>query len=330
VLLLALSLIFLTVTLGIFAGCYFFGGIFFRDAALMRQRVDNEFRKVRREPGPASPLFKNVDRLNLGERALMPEGAAVEASLPRTDGSVPARLGVMLEQADLGITPRQLMAAAAVLGLVLGVAATWWKGPLLGTVAAAAGAAVPLIYVEGRRRARREKLLSQLPNAFDLMARVIRAGQSVTQALQAIADTAEAPIAAEFANCQKRQNLGLRPEVAFHEMAQRCDLLELRIFVMALLIQRQTGGNLSDVLERLATLIRERLRLRKRVRNLTAEGRLQGITLLVLPVLVFGAMMVINRPYAEALLDHPHLLTVTGISMAVGAFWMRSVINIEP
>ena len=329
-LLLALGLIFLTVTLGIFAGCYFFGGILFRDAALVRQRVDTEFRKARRDPGPVSPLFKNVDRLNLAEPPLLPEGASVEVTLPRVDGSVPARLGAMLEQANVGITPRQLVMVAAALGLVLGVAATWWKGPILGTAAAAAGAAVPLIYVEARRRARREKLLAQLPNAFDLMARVIRAGQSVPQALQAIADTFEPPISAEFANCQKRQNLGLRPEVAFHEMAHRCDLLELRIFVMALLIQRQTGGNLSDVLERLATLVRERLRLRKRVRNLTAEGRLQGITLLVLPVVVFGAMMLINRPYAEALLERTQLLVITGISMAVGAFWMRNVVNIEP
>jgi tight adherence protein B len=162
------------------------------------------------------------------------------------------------------------------------------------------------------------------------MARVIRSGQSVPQSLQAVADTFENPIAAEFANCQKRQNLGLRPEVAFHEMAHSSGILELRIFVMALLIQRQTGGNLSEVLERLSTLIRERLRLRKRVRALTAEGRLQGWTLLVLPFVVFGAMMVINPAYAGVLLDHHLLLAATGLSMTVGALWIRQIVNFEP
>jgi tight adherence protein B len=96
---------------------------------------------------------------------------------------------------------------------------------------------------------------------------------------------------------------------------------------MAVLIQRQSGGNLSDVLERLARLIRDRLRLRGRVRSLTAEGRLQGLTLMVLPVVVFAAMMVINRQYAEVLLQHKQLLFATGGAMAAGALWIRAIVN---
>jgi tight adherence protein B len=189
---------------------------------------------------------------------------------------------------------------------------------------------LPLVYVAAKRRARREKLLAQLPSAFELMARVIRVGQSVPQALQAVADSFEDPIAGEFANCQKRQNLGLRPEITFHELAQRTGILEMRIFVMALLIQRQTGGNLAEVLERLAALIRERQRLRRRVRALTAEGRLQGVTLLVLPFVVFAAMMAVNRTYAEALLQHTSLLAGMGVAMGVGAVWIRKIVNFEP
>jgi tight adherence protein B len=327
---LAMALIFLTVTLGFVAGCYAVSGLLFREQEVVRKRVEDEFKKPRRESLPSSPLFKNVDRLSLAEMPLLPEGPSPESAAPRVESSLQQRLTAMLDQADLQITPRQLVTMAATLGLVLGGAVTWWAGPLLGAAAAAGGAALPLLYVEACRRKRREKLRSQLPNAFDLMARVIRSGQSVPQALQAIADTFENPIAGEFANCQKRQNLGLRSELAFHEMAQRNGILELRIFVMALLIQRQTGGNLSEVLERLATLIRDRVKLRKKVSTLTAEGRLQGLTLLVLPFIVFGAMMVVNRRYAEVLLEHGLLLGVTGTVMAIGALWMRKVINIEP
>jgi tight adherence protein B len=98
---------------------------------------------------------------------------------------------------------------------------------------------------------------------------------------------------------------------------------------MALLIQRQVGGNLSEVLERLAMLIRSRLRLRNQVRSLTAEGRLQGLTLLVLPFLLFGTMMVVNRTYTQVLFEHVPLLIATGVSMLVGALWIRKIVNFE-
>jgi tight adherence protein B len=100
----------------------------------------------------------------------------------------------------------------------------------------------------------------------------------------------------------------------------------VQLFVSAMLIQRQAGGNLSDVLERLATLVRERLRLRKQVRTLTAEGRLQGLTLLLLPVVVFAALLVINRKYAQILLDHPSLLAATAVMMGVGMLWIRRIV----
>jgi tight adherence protein B len=161
------------------------------------------------------------------------------------------------------------------------------------------------------------------------MARVIRAGQSVPQAFQAVAEATEDPVAGEFATCQKQQNLGLRPEVAFQEMAERSGILEMRIFTMAMLIQRQTGGNLSDVLDRLAGLVRARLRLRDRVRTFTAEGRLQGWTLVVLPFVAFAVMMFANRQYAEVLLQHSQMLIAVGISMVIGILWIRKITNID-
>jgi tight adherence protein B len=232
-------------------------------------------------------------------------------------------------QAGLRITAGQLLLITAGLGLALGAAGAWLRGPLTGLLGAAGGAAAPLLAVHARRNARREKFQAQLPNAFDLMARVLRAGQSVPAALQAVADSLSGPVATEFGDCQKRQSLGLRPEVTFQELAERTGILEVRIFVMALLIQRQVGGNLAEVLERLAGLVRERQRLRLRVRSLTAEGRLQGLTLLVLPFVLFGALLFVNRSYAEVLFDHVGLLAATGAWMGVGVLWIRRIVNFE-
>lgn len=161
------------------------------------------------------------------------------------------------------------------------------------------------------------------------MARVIRTGQSVPQALLAVADTIEPPIATEFAYCQRQQNLGMSPEVSYSQMADRVDILELQIFVMAMTIQRQCGGNLSDVLDRLAGLLRERQRLSSHVRTLTAEGRMQGLTLFFLPFVVFAAILVVNRAYALTLFDHVPLLIGTGVSMALGMLWIRKIIDID-
>jgi tight adherence protein B len=149
------------------------------------------------------------------------------------------------------------------------------------------------------------------------------------QALQAVAEAFEDPLAAEFARCRDEQKLGIFPEVSLQGMAERTGVMEMKIFVMAMLIQRQTGGNLAEVLERLAGLVRERLRLRTHVRTLTAEGRLQASVLLVLPLIIFLAMRLLNRAYADMLLDQPWLLTGTVGLMAAGALWIRRIIDIE-
>ena len=326
---LLLTLTFVTVTLGLTAGYYFFSEVFFRQSNQMRDRLKEEFRK---DPGPAprSALFKNLDRLQLDP------GPSFEQGLASTDAQGPprpilkVRLLTLLERSGLKITPQQLLILSVGLGLVLGLAGTAFRGVLLGLPLAGIGAIAPLFFVYRVFVSRREKMLAQLPAAFDLMARVVRAGQSIPQAFQAVADTLEDPISGEFAHCQRQQNLGLTPETTLRDMAHRCDILEMRIFVMAMLIQRQTGGNLAEVLERLAGLLRDRLRLRRQVRTLTAEGRLQGLTLFCLPFIVFAAMMVVNRRYAEVLLNHVPLLVATGISMIVGMLWIRKIVNFKP
>jgi tight adherence protein B len=180
-----------------------------------------------------------------------------------------------------------------------------------------------------KQRARLNKMLAQLPDAFDLMARVIRAGQTMSQALQAVADEFEPPLAGEFAYCYEQQNMGLAPEFALRDLARRTGLLEIKIFVLALLVQQQTGGNLAEVLEKLATVVRERFRMRGKIKALTAEGRLQAIVLLGLIPVMFMAILILNRNYGQILLDRPMLLAGMGVSEAVGLLWIRRIINFD-
>jgi tight adherence protein B len=321
-------LVFLTVALGIAAGYHALSGLFFPEAAHVRRRIAEEFSKE--SQAAPSQLFKNLDQLNL-EPGFDNAGLEQTAAVPATQAprGIQERLQILLNGADVPLTPQQVLLIAACLGVVLGSAVCFLVGLWAAVPAALAGAAAPLLYLQYKRTARRSLYLKQLPGAFELMARVIRAGQSAPQAFQAVAEALEEPVAGEFAKCQKQQNLGLRPEISFQELADRSGILEMRIFTMAMLIQRQTGGNLSDVLERLAGLVRARLRLRERVRTLTAEGRLQGWTLVVLPFIAFAVMMVANRKYAEVLLDHVNLLIGMGALMSVGVLWIRKIVNID-
>lgn len=322
-------LIFLTVTLSVAAGFQVLSSYWSADERRVRQRMADEFNKNKDGTALKSPLFKNPEQLTL-DQAPAPELDKQDAApVPVRRVDLRSRLESLLEQADVPLTLPQLFLIAAVLGLGLGIAGTILRGFLLGMTAAAVGSAAPLVFLHVKRTARREKFLRQLPNAFDLMGRVLRAGHSVPQALQAVAESFENPLAAEFASCHQQLGLGLQPEVTFQEMAQRCGVVEMRIFVMAMLIQRQTGGNLAEVLERLSGLVRARLRLRNQVRTFTAEGRMQGLTLIALPFVIFGAMMLINRTYAQVLLQHTTLLLATLGMMALGVLWIRKIVHID-
>ncbi len=318
--------IFAAVTLGLLAIPFLLSSLYSSEVWRGRQRLKKEFRKSLAAAEGQPALFANPDQLTLDDPDRSERGNVVAR---RIGFRAPLWMQTALEQAGIPLKARQLLLICGWLALSLGAVGTLLRGPLPGLGAAAAGAVLPLLVVHWRRKARRERLLHHLPGAFGLMARVLRAGHSVPQALQAVADTCDGPLAAEFAQCQKKQSLGIRPEVAFTEMARRTGVLEVQLFVSAMLIQQQAGGNLSEILERLSTLVRERLRLRKQVRTLTAEGRLQGLTLLLLPVLIFAALMVINRQYAQILLDHPSLLGATAAMMGAGMLWIRRIVRYD-
>jgi tight adherence protein B len=325
-------LMFLTVSVGLGAGFHLLTNMMFPDASLVRRRISEEFQKDK-TGAPRSALFKNLDRLSLDMRT----GGMSDLGMAEMPGSTTpsgqpglrAQLQDMLQQADIACSVPQLVLITLALGTMAAALGFAIHGALLAVVAGAMGMVAPVSYVHMRAKARKEKFLLQLPGAFDLMARVLRSGHSVPQALQAVVESVDQPVAGEFAQCQKQLNLGLRAEISFQDLARRSGIVEMRIFVMALLIQRQVGGNLSDVLERLAMLIRARLKLRNQVRTLTAEGRMQALTLLVLPFVIFGVMLLVNPEYALVLFEHVSLLIAMGVSMLVGTLWIRRIVNFE-
>jgi tight adherence protein B len=282
------------------------------------KRLDDEFRGRQREQIRSSPLFKDLGRL------------AREANEEERTATLGERFAAMVAQSGVNVTTRRLMVLAA----VAGVAAAFLLGVIRPNIFVAAagglvGAAVPVLFVYAKWKARMDKMLRQLPDAFDLMSRVIRAGQSMTQAMQAVADEFDQPLAGEFGYCYEQQNLGLPPEVSLRDLARRTGLLEIKIFVLALLVQQQSGGNLAEVLDKLAGVVRERFRIRSKIKALTAEGRMQALVLLVLPFALMGLLMVMNSQYAATVMKYPGIVVLMLVIEGLGAVWIRKIVNFD-
>jgi tight adherence protein B len=295
--------------------------LFLRDRALVSRRIEAEFLHRQREQARRLSLFREPGQ----GQGLVELTAQVGHSLsPRQ------WFEQLVEQSGLDLSPGRLLAQSAVAAVLLGAAAgLLCHKPLAALIAAAMGAAVPMLYVQRVRNSRSENLLRQLPDAFELMSRIVRAGQTISLALRAVSDEFQPPIATEFASCYEQQNLGLTTEAALRDLARRTGLLEIKIFVLALIVQQQTGGNLAELLDKLSTIIRERFQIRGQIRTLTAESRTQAAVLLVLPVVMFGIIMLFNREYGNILLAHPELIIGCLVSESIGALWIQRITNFD-
>ena len=235
-----------------------------------------------------------------------------------------------LEQSGLRVAWRTLMALSLGAGLVLAMVAViasgrWWTFPF----GLALGLTSPWAYVCLKRQRRLRRLMIQLPDALDIICRAVRAGQTVPATFQMVADNFPPPISDEFRYCYEQQNLGISYDVALRNLARSTGIMELRILVVALLVQSRSGGNLTELLQNLATMIRKRLSLQSKVRALTGEGRMQAAVLATLPVIVFAAMYILNPEYAQILLDRPVLLVGCALSQTIGITIILKLIKIE-
>jgi tight adherence protein B len=259
-------------------------------------------------------LFKDIKRLRKADES--------------ADQSWKEWLQHVLDQAGIRCSVSTLLGCsvcAGVLSSLGGMWLAWWVGAALLPL----GAALPFAVLFVRRRVRQHKLCRQLPEAFTMISRAVRAGQTVPAALQIIADDFDPPISTEFALCYEQQNLGMSRESALRKLAKRAGIMELQIFVVAILVQAKSGGDLVELLDNLASMIRKRLKLKDRVRALTGEGRMQALVLMILPVAGLLGIMILSPEYAKDLLDRPWLLAATAAAQAVGAFWIRRIVNFE-
>lgn len=242
-------------------------------------------------------------------------------------------LSLFLQQADWKIRPARFLAASAGL-LLLGtsVAAVPGMPLVLVPIVAITLGLVPLAYAATRRSQRKKKFASQLPEAMELMARALRAGHSLASGFHLVASEMAEPIAGEFLRCYEEQNLGLPMEEALDGLAARVPNPDLRFFATAVILQRSTGGDLSEILDKIGYLVRERFKIRGQVQALTGEGRLSGSVLLALPPLLFVVMLRLNYDYVMKLFEDPlgQQMVATAIVLQVlGALVIRKIVNIR-
>jgi tight adherence protein B len=225
----------------------------------------------------------------------------------------------IFEQADCHIKPSTLMGIGlllAVMGMTASMLAQipWYLAPLSGLVMFF----VPLVWLWNKRRTRLATFAGQLPDSLELVARALRAGHSLGAGMHVVAEEMPSPVAEEFGRVFEEQNLGIPLEEAMRGMTERVPNLDLRFFVTSVAIQRQTGGDLAEILDKIGYVIRERYRILGQVKALTAEGRLSGIVLLALPFGLFLMMLYIKPDYVAMLWTEK-----LGIQMAIGALVLQ-------
>jgi len=239
----------------------------------------------------------------------------------------------IFEQADCHIKASTLFGIGLLLG-VLGATGSWlarvpwFFAPFVGLVCFL----VPFLWVLNKRRVRLKKFASQLPDALELVARALRAGHSLGAGMHVVAEEMPSPISDEFGRVYEEQNLGIPVEDSLRNICERIPNLDLRFFVTSVAIQRQTGGDLAEILDKIGHVIRERYRILGQVKALTAEGRLSGVVLIALPFVLFLVMLHIKPDYVQVLWTDPLgiKMSVFGLIMQIlGALVIKKIINIR-
>ena len=242
-------------------------------------------------------------------------------------------MSLLFEQADTSLTVTKLVAISGVMalaGIVLGVVLRIHFALL--PLIALFMAVLPVLWLIFRRKRRLKKFASQLPDALEMLSRSLRAGQSLGFGFSMISQEMNEPIAKEFGRVFEEQNLGIPLDETLDTMTHRVPNLDLKFFVTAVILQRQTGGDLAEILDKIGSLIRDRFRIWGQVQALTGEGRLSGIVLLALPFVLFLAVYQLNPDYISVLFTDPmgkKMLAVAIFMQVIGALVIRKIVNIK-
>jgi len=247
--------------------------------------------------------------------------------------SIARRVELLLYQAGMQLRVGVFMLLVAMGGIVGYLVATGvFRHFLHGLVAGAIGAFLPVLYVQYRKTQRLRAFAEEFPDALDLLVSALRAGISFSSALQIVADESPEPVRSEFAIVVEEQTLGLDLREALTNLATRVDSLDLKFFVTAVVLQRDTGGNLTEVLENTGRLIRDRFRILGDIQTFTAQGRLTGAILSCLPLGLAIFMMMVAPDYFHKMWDNPSGRAVLGFAalmQILGALVIRKIVNIR-
>ena len=242
-------------------------------------------------------------------------------------------LKILLEQADLNWTPGTFLAISFGLAAALSASAFILSQAALPVAfAALAGLWFPLMYVKRLKKRRIRRFEEQFPEAIDLLGRSIRAGHAFPTGLKVVGEESPDPMATEFRQIFDEQKFGLPLEDSLLGLADRIDLVDVRIFVTAILIQREVGGNLAEILDKISYTIRERFSLHRQIRVYTAQGRLTGYILAALPILLGLAITALNPEYMAILFEEPMgkvLIAAAAALQFLGFLLIRRIIDIE-
>jgi tight adherence protein B len=312
-----LTLMFLT------AAFYYF---ITRDTDQYREAIEKRLKDIARDRGGVSRR-----ELKLLKEELLSDIPVLHRVLLRFE--VFTRLQNILRQAEVDIVVNRFLLISLIIGLLLGSLVLLISGSIFATaVVTLGGMSAPLLWVLNKRRLRFKKFLEQLPDALELMVRSLQAGHSFSSALQMVASEMPDPIAKEFGKAYEEQNLGLHLKIALENMLERVPIMDLKMCVTAVLIQREVGGNLSEVLRNISHTIRERFRIQGDIRVRSAQARLSGYVVSCLPFILFFWISLVNPNYMKPMYEHPwgYFILGAGITMQfIGWLIIRKIVSIE-
>jgi tight adherence protein B len=243
------------------------------------------------------------------------------------------QLHLILEQAKVPWTAARFFFYSSIVMLAGSIIGHYWiPVGFVGWIPGLVLGFLPLMYVLYRRSARFAKFQALLPDAIDLIARALRAGHSLPSSLLNVAEEIDDPLGPEFKYCADEMNFGLPFRDAMQNLMRRFPLQDLQFLVSAILMQRETGGNLPELLDKTAVLLRARIHLQQKVKVYTAQGRMTGMILLALPFVAFVLLNLANPGYTAPLYQTDtgvHMIYITLASMALGAIVIRRIVQVK-
>jgi len=242
-------------------------------------------------------------------------------------------LQLLIEQANMHWSVGRVMFTTLVLIFIGALLGNWWIAPgLLGWLPGLTLGVAPYLFLVQKRKLRLRRFSEQLPTAIDLMSRGLRAGQALPATLETIAQETEEPVRSEFRRATDEQSFGLPFREAMINLSRRVPVSDLQFLVTAILVQKETGGNLAQILDKTSHVIRERVRVAGEMRIRTAQGRLTGWILVALPFAMFIGMNFLNPGYGRELFQNPvgqKFVLYAAVLMALGIFSIRRIVNVK-